>query len=41
LREGTQSPPAGATVARGDAVFTVPLFDEFQRRSMPGAEWRE
>ncbi len=25
----------------GDTAFTVPLFDEFMRRIMPGDEWRE
>ena len=25
----------------GDTAFTVPLFDEFMRRIMPGREWRE
>ena len=25
----------------GDTAFTVPLFDEFMRRIMPGSEWRE
>lgn len=25
----------------GDTAFTVPLFDEFMRRVMPGEEWRE
>lgn len=25
----------------GDTAFTVPLFDEFMRRIMPGAEWRQ
>ena len=24
----------------GDAAFTVPLFDEFMRRIMPGEDWR-
>jgi hypothetical protein len=24
----------------GDTAFTVPLFDEFMRRIMPGADWR-
>ncbi len=24
----------------GDTAFTVPLFDEFMRRVMPGADWR-
>ena len=24
----------------GDTAFTVPLFDEFMRRIMPGDEWR-
>jgi AAA ATPase-like protein len=24
----------------GDTAFTVPLFDEFMKRIMPGAEWR-
>jgi hypothetical protein len=24
----------------GDTAFTVPLFDEFMRRTMPGGEWR-
>lgn len=27
--------------AHGDTAFTVPLFDEYLRRSMPGADWRE
>jgi predicted transcriptional regulator len=25
----------------GDTAFTVPLFDEFMRRIMPGADWRK
>ena len=25
----------------GDTAFTVPLFDEFMHRIMPGQEWRE
>jgi hypothetical protein len=25
----------------GDTAFTVPLFDEFMRRVMPGDDWRE
>ena len=25
----------------GDTAFTVPLFDEFMRRTMPGDDWRE
>ena len=25
----------------GDTVFTVPLFDEFMRRIMPGHDWTE
>jgi hypothetical protein len=25
----------------GDTAFTVPLFDEFMRRTMPGDAWRE
>ena len=24
----------------GDTAFTVPLFDQFMRRTMPGEEWR-
>ena len=24
----------------GDTAFTVPLFDEFMKRIMPGADWR-
>jgi hypothetical protein len=24
----------------GDTAFTVPLFDEFMKRIMPGAEWK-
>jgi hypothetical protein len=24
----------------GDAAFTVPLFDQFMRRIVPGADWR-
>ena len=27
--------------AHGDTAFTVPLFDEFLRRVMPGADWRD
>ena len=27
--------------AHGDTAFTVPLFDEYLHRSMPGADWRE
>nr|WP_207387752.1 hypothetical protein [Chlorobium sp. N1] len=26
--------------SHGDAAFTVPLFDEFMKRIMPGNEWR-
>jgi DNA-binding CsgD family transcriptional regulator len=25
----------------GDTAFTVPLFDEFMRRTMPGDDWRD
>ena len=24
----------------GDTAFTVPLFDEFTKRTMPGEEWK-
>lgn len=27
--------------AHGDTAFTVPLFDEFLRRFMPGSDWRD
>ncbi len=27
--------------SHGDTAFTVPLFDEFMRRTMPGDEWRK
>ncbi len=27
--------------AHGDTAFTVPLFDEFMKRSLPGDDWRE
>jgi hypothetical protein len=27
--------------AHGDTAFTVPLFDEFMRRIMPGDDWRQ
>jgi hypothetical protein len=27
--------------AHGDTAVTVPLFDEFLRRSMPGNDWRD
>ena len=27
--------------AHGDTAFTVPLFDEFMRRAIPGDDWRE
>ena len=26
--------------SHGDTVFTVPLFDQFMRRIMPGDDWR-
>jgi hypothetical protein len=26
--------------SHGDTAFTVPLFDEFMRRIMPGSDWR-
>ncbi len=26
--------------SHGDTAFTVPLFDEFMRRIMPGDDWR-
>jgi hypothetical protein len=26
--------------SHGDTAFTVPLFDEFMRRIMPGDKWR-
>ena len=25
----------------GDTAFTVPMFDEFMKRIIPGAEWRD
>lgn len=27
--------------SHGDTAFTVPLFDQFMKRIMPGDEWRE
>ncbi|MEA3197675.1 MAG: hypothetical protein QOF32_1727, partial [Gammaproteobacteria bacterium] len=27
--------------SHGDTAFTVPLFDEFMRRIMPGDDWKE
>jgi len=27
--------------SHGDTAFTVPLFDQFMRRIMPGTDWRE
>jgi len=27
--------------AHGDTAFTVPLFDEFMRRVMPGSAWKK
>lgn len=27
--------------AHGDSAFTVPLFDQFMRRIMPGDVWRQ
>lgn len=29
------------TTAHGDIAFTVPLFDEFLKRVMPGNNWRD
>jgi hypothetical protein len=26
--------------SHGDTAFTVPLFDEFMRRIMPGDDWK-
>ena len=26
--------------SHGDTAFTVPMFDEFMQRTMPGDEWR-
>lgn len=26
--------------SHGDTAFTVPLFDQFMKRIMPGADWR-
>jgi hypothetical protein len=26
--------------SHGDTAFTVPMFDEFMRRIMPGDDWR-
>ena len=26
--------------SHGDTAFTVPMFDEFMRRIMPGDQWR-
>jgi hypothetical protein len=26
--------------SHGDTAFTVPLFDQFMRRIMPGGDWR-
>ncbi|HEY8212057.1 MAG TPA: hypothetical protein VIG99_31460 [Myxococcaceae bacterium] len=26
--------------SHGDTTFTVPLFDEFMKRIMPGADWK-
>ena len=27
--------------SHGDTAFTVPLFNEFMRRIMPGGEWKK
>ena len=27
--------------SHGDTAFTVPLFDEFMKRIMPGEEWKD
>jgi hypothetical protein len=27
--------------SHGDTAFTVPLFDEFMNRIMPGEDWKE
>ena len=27
--------------SHGDTAFTVPLFDQFMKRTMPGADWRD
>ena len=27
--------------SHGDTAFTVPLFDEFMRRIMPGDDWKQ
>ena len=48
-RRARPSPSRRRTIAKGmiwipnhgDTAFTVPLFDEFMRRIMPGDDWRE
>lgn len=35
------SPSCRANVSHGGTAFTVPLFDEFMRRIMPGDDWRQ
>jgi len=31
---------AGDHTSHGDTAFTVPMFDEFMKRIMPGEAWR-
>jgi len=33
-------PTRSLLIANGDTAFTVPLFDQFMRRIMPGADWK-
>jgi hypothetical protein len=40
LRNGLISKGMIWSPSHGDTAFTVPLFDEFMKRIMPGVEWR-
>jgi hypothetical protein len=39
-RKVTALGPTLRSPNHGDTPFTVPMFDEFMRRIMPGDEWR-
>jgi hypothetical protein len=41
IRSGIISKGMIWSPSHGDTAFTVPLFDEFMKRTMPGDRWRK
>ncbi|MCU1325969.1 MAG: ATPase [Bryobacterales bacterium] len=40
VRQGLITKGMILSPSHGDTAFTVPLFDEFMKRIMPGSEWK-